>query len=67
MTLTNEQYINGLPHNGLELAEEYLLDDLATLQENDLPTSDTVDSLVRVHTRLTDVDEEDEEDTSDDA
>jgi hypothetical protein len=33
----------------LELAEEYLEQDLAALQENDLPVSDTVAGLLLVH------------------
>ncbi len=59
MALTNEQYFSLLPTNGLELAEEYLEQDLETLQENDLPVSDTVTGLLMVHARL-----EGQEDTS---
>jgi hypothetical protein len=46
MPLTNEQYFNHLTASGLELAEDYLEQDLATLQENDLPVSDTVAGLL---------------------
>jgi hypothetical protein len=49
MALTNEQYFNHLPVNGLEAAEEYLEQDLKVLQENDLPVSDTVAGLLTVH------------------
>jgi hypothetical protein len=50
MSLTNAQYFNALPASGLELAEEYLQQDLETLQENDLPVSDTVAALLLVNT-----------------
>jgi len=49
MALTNEQFFSALSPDGLELAEEYLLDDLAMLQENDLPVSDTVAGLLMVY------------------
>ena len=52
MTLTNEQYINNLPVSALEQTEECLQQDLALLQENDLPVSDTVASLLAIHARL---------------
>ena len=60
MALTNEEYIDALPINGLELAEEYLLEDLATLQENDLPTGDTVASLLLAHGKLTSMPDDDD-------
>ena len=60
MALTNEEYIDALPINGLELAEEYLLEDLATLQENDLPTGDTVASLLLAHDKLTSLPDDDD-------
>jgi hypothetical protein len=50
MSVSNEQYFNNLSASGLELAEEYLEEDLQTLQENDLPVSDTVVGLLTVHT-----------------
>jgi hypothetical protein len=60
MTLiTHQQHIDALPHNGLELAEESLLDDLAILQGNDLPTRDTAACLLMTHTRLTEEQDED--------
>ncbi len=47
--ITNEQYFNNLPAFGRDLAEDSLEQDLATLQENDLPVSDTVAGLLMVH------------------
>lgn len=58
--LTNEQYFSSLSSNGLELAEEYLDQDLKTLQEYDLPVNDTVAGLLMMHT-LRDEQEEDEQ------
>ncbi len=57
--ITNEQYFNNLTANGLDLAEEYLGQDLATLQENDLPLADTVAGLLTVHTLKGERDEQD--------
>jgi hypothetical protein len=51
MTLTNEEYFNALPANGLELAEVYLKQDLETLQQNGLPVCETVAGLLTVHAR----------------
>ncbi len=59
--ITNEQYFNNLTANGLDLAEEYLEQDLATLQENDLPVSDTVAGLLTVHALKGERDEVSEE------
>jgi len=61
MPLTNEQYFNNLTTSGLELAEEYLEQDLQTLQENNLPVSDTVAGLLMVHTLQSGQDDETEE------
>ena len=58
MPVTNEQYVNGLTASGLELAEEYLRQDLETLQESDLPVADTVAALCMVHARQTTGDKE---------
>jgi hypothetical protein len=49
MALTNEQYFSNLTPSGLSLAEEYLEQDLETLQENGLPVADTVAGLLTVH------------------
>jgi Sigma-70, region 4 len=57
MAVTNEQYFSHLSASGLELAEAYLEQDLATLQENDLPVSDTVMGLLMVHERLAEQDD----------
>jgi hypothetical protein len=57
--ITNEQYFNALPTNGLELAEDYLEQDLATLQENGLPLADTVAGLLMVHSLKVEQDEQD--------
>jgi hypothetical protein len=58
MSLTNEQYFNNLPVNGLEAAEDYLEQDLKILQDNDLPQADTVAGLLTVRTLLEDESEE---------
>ncbi len=58
MALTNEQYISALPTNGRDLAEGYLEQDLKTLQENDLPVSDTVASLLLVQSRKVEQEED---------
>ena len=50
--LTNEEYFKNLSASGLELAEEYLEQDLEILQENDLPVNDTVAGLLIIHTHL---------------
>jgi len=62
MALTNEQYFQALPPYGLELAEEYLMEDLETLQENDLPVSDTVAGLLTVHALQQEQEEQEEDD-----
>jgi hypothetical protein len=46
----------------LELAEEYLMEDLETLQENDLPVSDTVAGLLTVHALQQEQEEQEEDD-----
>jgi hypothetical protein len=58
MSLTNEQYFNNLPVNGLEAAEDYLEQDLKILQNNNLPQADTVAGLLTVRTLLEDESEE---------
>jgi hypothetical protein len=58
MALTLAQFFNTLPANGLELAEDYLEQDLAILQENDLPVNDTVAGLLMAHSRRTGQDDE---------
>jgi hypothetical protein len=58
--LTNEQFFSLLSESGLDLAEEYLEQDLKTLQENHLPVSDTVASLLTVHALLEEEREEEE-------
>jgi hypothetical protein len=55
--ITNEQYFNHLTTSGLELAEDYLEQDLATLQENGLPLADTVAGLLTVHSLKVEQDE----------
>jgi hypothetical protein len=52
--LTNEEYFNNLPTSGLELAEEYLDQDLQTLEAHDLPVNDTVAGLLMIHMRQED-------------
>ena len=51
MSVTSEQYVNGLPVNALEQTEECLQQDLETLRENGLPVADTVAALCMVHAR----------------
>ena len=59
MALTLEEYFNNLPPSGLQLAEEYLSLDLETLQEHDLPVSDTVIGLLMIHTQKSEQEEPD--------
>jgi hypothetical protein len=61
MAVTPEQYFSHLTASGLELAEEYLEQDLATLQENGLPVADTVAGLLTVHTLLEEEQEEEDD------
>lgn len=60
MALTNEQFFSALTPSGLELAEDYLEQDLETLQENGLPVHDTVAGLLTLHARKVEEQEEDE-------
>jgi hypothetical protein len=47
--VTDEQYYEALPPNGLQLAEQNLNQDYQLLLENDLPIKDTVTGLFMVH------------------
>lgn len=59
--VSDEDFINGLPQAGLELAEQSLEEDLEKLEENGLPVAGTVKNLLNVHTRLSEDEQENEE------
>jgi hypothetical protein len=46
--VTDEQFYNALPPNGLQLADQTLQEDYERLRENDLPVKDTVSGLLHV-------------------
>jgi hypothetical protein len=58
--VSDEDFFQGLSQNGLELAADYLEDDLDKLQENGLPVAGTVKGLLTVHS-LQDQDEQEED------
>jgi hypothetical protein len=60
VAVTLEQYFSHLTASGLDLAEDYLDQDLKMLQENDLPVADTVAGLLMVQACQEEEQEEDE-------